>query len=321
MKKALLFTITFLLLLFGGALFAQKHTVSGFASEQTSKETLLGVTIYLPEHDLYAHTNSYGFYSLTYPASDSLTVIYFCMGYNTDTLHLASKEDLKLNIELKRGYQLEQVVVTSKRKSVETAQMSSITLSAKEIKNVPALFGEQDLFKTLTLLPGVMASTEGTSGIHVRGGSPDQNLIILDEATIYNASHLLGFFSIFNGNAIKSADIIKGGFPARYGGRLSSIIDIKMKEGHKTEYHGEGGLGILSGNFAVEGPIVKNKSSFMISGRRTWFDIVSRPIMKLINDGFTGGYYFYDLNAKLNYDFGDKDKLFISGYFGRDRLT
>lgn len=320
MKQQLCTIITLIFSIFSSSIFAQNHTISGFASEQTSKETLLGVSIYLPEHQLYAHTNGYGFYSLSYPACDSLTVIYFCMGYNTDSLRIASQEDLKLNIELKRGYQLESVTVTSERKSVETAQMSTVNISAKEIQSLPALFGEQDLFKTLTLLPGVMTSTEGTSGIHVRGGSPDQNLIILDEATIYNASHLLGFFSIFNGNAIKSADLIKGGFPARYGGRLSSIIDIKMKEGNKQQYHGEGGLGILSGNFAVEGPIVKNKSSFMISGRRTWFDILARPILAIMNDGINGGYYFYDLNAKFNYDFGDKDKLFISGYFGRDRF-
>jgi outer membrane receptor for ferrienterochelin and colicin len=216
---------------------------------------------------------------------------------------------------------LEPVNITAENKSTEVAQMSMHTISALEVKSVPMLFGEKDLFKTLILMPGVSSGTEGASGIFVRGGSPDQNLIILDEATIYNANHLLGFFSIFNGNAIKSAELIKGGFPARYGGRLSSVIDVKMKEGNKQSYHGEGGVGLLSGNFMVEGPIVKNKSSFMVSGRRTWFDLLMRPVMSLVTDGFSTGYFFYDLNTKLNYDFNDKNKLYVSAYFGRDKFV
>jgi len=243
------------------------------------------------------------------------------MGFSVDTLRLASVPNLSFNKTMNRTVTLRTVNVAAEKKSTEVAQMSTHTISALEIKSVPMLFGEKDLFKTLLLLPGVSSGTEGTSGIFVRGGSPDQNLIILDEATIYNASHLLGFFSIFNGNAIKSADLVKGGFPARYGGRLSSVIDVKMKEGNKQSYHGEGGIGILSGNFMVEGPIVKNKSSFMVSGRRTWFDLLMRPIMAIRSDGFSMGYYFYDLNAKLNYDFGDKNKLYVSAYFGRDRFV
>jgi hypothetical protein len=215
---------------------------------------------------------------------------------------------------------LREVTISAEKNISETAQMSSIKLSSVEIKSVPMLFGEKDLFKTLMLLPGVQKGTEGTSGMYVRGGGPDQNLVILDEATIYNANHLLGFFSIFNGDAIKSVELIKGGFPARYGGRLSSIINVNMKEGNKTEYHGEGGLGIIAAHAMVEGPIVKNKSSFMVSARRTYLDALIQPILKIDNPNLSAGYYFYDLNAKLNYDFGDKNKLYVSGYFGRDKF-
>jgi len=299
----------------------QKHTLSGYMYEKGSMETLPAVTIFLPDNNLSTYSNGYGFYSITYSATDSVTVIYSYMGFSVDTVRLASVPNLSFNKTMNRTVTLRTVNVAAEKKSTEVAQMSTHTISALEIKSVPMLFGEKDLFKTLLLMPGVSSGTEGTSGIFVRGGSPDQNLIILDEATIYNASHLLGFFSIFNGNAIKSAELVKGGFPARYGGRLSSVIDVKMKEGNKQSYHGEGGIGILSGNFMVEGPIVKNKSSFMVSGRRTWFDLLTRPIMAIATDGYSMGYYFYDLNAKLNYDFGDKNKLYVSAYFGRDRFV
>jgi len=303
-------------------LFAQqKHTLSGYVYEKGSMETLPGVTIYLPDYNLSTYSNGYGFYSITYPAADSVTVIYSYMVFSIDTVVLTSLPQLSFNKVMNKTLTLQTVQIVSDKKITETPQMSTHTISALEIKSVPMLFGEKDLFKTLVLMPGVSSGTEGTSGIHVRGGSPDQNLIILDEATIYNASHLLSFFSIFNGNAIKSAELIKGGFPARYGGRLSSVIDVKMKEGNKQSYHGEGGVGLISGNFMVEGPIVKNKSSFMVSGRRTWFDLLMRPIMALFADGYSMGYYFYDLNAKLNYDFGDKDKLYVSAYFGRDKFS
>jgi len=298
----------------------QKHILSGYVYEKGSMESLPCVTIYLPEYNLGTYSNGYGFYSITYPATDSIVVIYRYLSFDVDTLKLASAPNLSLNKVMSSTLTLRTVTVLGERKSTEEAQMSTHIINYKEIKNIPALLGEKDLFKTLLLLPGIASGTEGMSGIFVRGGSPDQNLIILDEATIYNVNHLLGFFSIFNGNAIKSAEIVKGGFPARYGGRLSSVIDIKMKEGNKESYHGEGGVGILSGNFMVEGPIVKNRSSFMLSGRRTWFDLLSRPIMAAKNPDVATSYFFYDLNAKFNYDFGNKDKLFISGYFGRDKF-
>jgi len=299
----------------------QKHTLSGYVLEKGSMESLPAVTIYLPDYNLVTTTNGYGFYSITYPAADTVRVIYSYLGFARDTLVMPSEPKLSYNKLMDKAFSLKTVQVVSEKKLTETAQMSSHTISALEVKSVPMLFGEKDLFKTLVLLPGVSSGTEGSSGIFVRGGSPDQNLIILDEAIIYNPSHLLGFFSTFNGNAVKSAELIKGGFPARYGGRLSSVIDVKMKEGNKQNYHGEGGVGLLSGNIMVEGPILKNKSSFMVSGRRTWFDLLLRPIMAATQDGFSMGYYFYDLNAKLNYDFGDKDKLYVSAYFGRDKFS
>jgi outer membrane receptor for ferrienterochelin and colicin len=303
-------------------LFAQqKHTLSGYVYEKGSMESLQGVTIYLPNYDISTFSNGYGFYSITYPATDSVTVLYSYMGFSIDTVVLGSVPQLSFNKVMNTTQLLQTVQIVSEKKSVENVQMSSHTITAMEIKSIPVLFGEKDLFKTLVLMPGVSSGTEGTSGIFVRGGSPDQNLIILDEATIYNANHLLSFFSIFNGDAIKSAELIKGGFPARYGGRLSSVIDVKMKDGNKESYHGEGGIGLISGHFMAEGPIVKNKSSFMVSGRRTWIDLFMRPIVSIIQPGFSMGYYFYDLNAKVNYDFGNKDKLYVSGFFGRDKFS
>ena len=265
-------------------------------------------------------SNEYGFYVMQIPYADTLTVVFSGYGYAYDTLHIISpgKEE-SYNPEMIKITVLEDVIVRADRPS-QDVQMSTIQVSAKEVKAIPILLGEKDLFKTLMLMPGVQSGNEGTSGIYVRGGGPDQNLIILDEATIYNANHLLGFFSIFNGDAIKSVELVKGGFPARYGGRLSSVIDVHMKEGNKTEYHGEGGIGIISSHLMVEGPIVKNKSSFMISGRTTYFDLLARPLMKILSPETSAGYYFFDLNAKFNYDFGDKNKLYVSAYFGRDKF-
>ena len=298
----------------------KKYTVSGYVNEKGSKESLLGVTVYVREYETGAITNSYGFYSITLPEKDSITLVYSYIGFVADTLTIDFHSNKSLNVELAQGLSLQEVVVRGERINSEITQMSTVKLTPKEIKSIPMLLGEKDVFKTLMLLPGVSSGTEGTSGMYVRGGGPDQNLVILDEATVYNPSHLLGFFSIFNGNAIKSIELTKGGFPARYGGRLSSIIDVSLKEGNKQSYHGEGGIGILTAHAMVEGPIVKNKSSFMVSARRTYFDVLSRPIIAILEPGMTAGYFFFDLNGKFNYDFGDKNKLYISGYWGRDKF-
>ena len=306
--------------LFAVVAFGQKITISGYMYERGSMESLPGGLIYEPVSQAAATTNTYGFYTLTLPYRDSMYVVFSSFGYMKDTLRIERPADYEYDARLAKITTLETVNITAEKSNTEQVQMSSITLTAKEVKNVPMLFGEKDVFKTLLLMPGVQSGSEGTSGIYVRGGGPDQNLIILDEATIYNANHLLGFFSIFNGDAIKSVELIKGGFPARYGGRLSSVIDVTMKDGNKESFHGEGGVGLISSNMMLEGPIVKNKSSFMISGRATYLDLFLIPIMKIAADGSSMGYYFFDLNAKFNYSISKKDKIYVSAYYGQDKF-
>ncbi len=312
--------LTTVFLLLGALLFGQTITVSGHLYERGSLESLPGGLVYEPVSQKAATTNTYGFYTLTLPYHDGMYVVFNCFGFVNDTLWIKTAEDIEYDARLSKITTLEAVQISAEKTNTEQVQMSSIKLTTKEIKQVPMLFGEKDVFKTLLLLPGVQSASEGTSGIYVRGGGPDQNLIILDEATVYNASHLLGFFSIFNGDAIKSVELIKGGFPARYGGRLSSVIDITMKDGNKEGYHVEGGIGLISSNVMVEGPIIKNKASFMVSGRTTYLDLFMVPVMKLIDPSMSAGYYFFDLNAKLNFDLSKKDKLYISSYFGRDKF-
>ena len=317
-RKTLFFIICYLI--FHISLSAQNITVSGHLYERGSLESLPGGLIYEPVSQTATTTNTYGFYTLTLPYREGMYLVYNSFGYVNDTLWIRSAENLEYDARLSKITMLETVTIKGEKTNTEQVQMSSIKLSTREIQQVPMLFGEKDVFKTLLLLPGVQSASEGTSGIYVRGGGPDQNLIILDEATIYNASHLLGFFSVFNGDAIKSVELIKGGFPARFGGRLSSVIDINMKDGNKDSYHVEGGVGVISSNVMVEGPIIKDKASFMISGRATYLDLLMMPIMKIVGNGAMGGYYFYDLNGKLNFDLSKKDKLYLSAYFGRDKF-
>ena len=298
----------------------QNITVSGHLYEKGSLESLPGGLVYDPVSQKSTTTNAYGFYTLTLPYRDGLFLVFNSFGFINDTLWIKTSENIEYDARLSKITMLETVNISAEKSNTEQVKMSSITLSTKEIKNMPMLFGEKDVFKTLLLLPGVQSASEGTSGIYVRGGGPDQNLIIIDEATIYNASHLLGFFSIFNGDAIKSVELVKGGFPARYGGRLSSVIDINMKDGNKESYHCEGGIGLISSNVMVEGPIIKNKASFMLSGRTTYLDLIMVPVMKRVTAGSAAGYYFFDLNGKFNFDLGKKDKLYFSAYFGRDKF-
>lgn len=312
--------LTIILLLFIQTLAGQNVTVSGHLYEQGSLETLPGGLIYEPASQSATTTNSYGFYTLTVPYREGLFLVFKSFGYADDTLRLTEAQNLEYDAHLSRITLLETVNIQAEKRNTEQVKMSSFTLSPKEIQRVPMLFGEKDVFKTLLLMPGVQSASEGTSGIYVRGGGPDQNLIIIDEATIYNASHLLGFFSIFNGDAIKSVELLKGGFPARYGGRLSSVVDISMKDGNKEEYHCEGGVGAISSNLMVEGPIIKDKASFMLSGRTTYMDLFLVPIMKMATNGSSAGYYFFDLNGKFNFNLGKKDKLYFSAYFGQDRF-
>lgn len=297
---------------------ASKYTISGYITEAGSKENLPGVSIYNPKLKAGTTSNSYGFYSLTLP-SDSVSLVFSFVGYKAKQVTLLLNKNITLGVELMSDTQLDEVTVSAEeqKKVSDEVQMSSIDLPVEQIKKIPALLGEKDVIKVLQLMPGVQKGSEGSSGFYVRGGGPDQNLIILDDATVYNANHLFGFFSIFNGDALKSVELIKGGFPARYGGRLSSVLDMQMKDGNKEKIHGEAGIGLLSSRLTLEGPIIKNKCSFLISARRTYIDALIYPFLP---KNEKGGYYFYDLNAKLNYILGPKDRLFLSGYFGQDKF-
>lgn len=296
-----------------------RFTLSGYIREDKSSELLIGVNVYIPALKTGTQSNTYGFYSITIPEG-KYQVIYSYVGYKADTLIINLDKSVSHNVNLLTNTVLSTVEIRAslEKRISQDVQMSSIDIPIQQIKSLPAFFGERDIFKTLKLMPGIQKGTEGSSGVYVRGGGPDQNLIILDDAIVYNASHLFGFFSIFNGDAIKSVELMKGGFPARYGGRLSSVIEMNMKDGNKKEIEGEAGIGLISSRLTLEGPLVKDKSSFLVSGRRTYIDLLIRPFMNT-SDG-VGGYYFYDFNAKANWDFSDKNKLYISGYFGRDKF-
>src|SRR5450759_5186012 len=296
----------------------EHFTISGYVREAVSGESLIGVNIYLSDHKTGTITNTYGFFSLTLPASDSLELIVSYVGFTPEIVKVAFHKNIEVNIDLKPSIVLNEVTITANRKEKqsESVRMSTVDLQVAQIKNIPTLLGEKDVLKVLQLMPGVQKGSEGSSGLYVRGGGPDQNLIILYDAIVYNASHLFGFFSLFNGDALKSVELTKGGFPARYGGRLSSVLEMNMKEGNKEEWHGEGGIGLISSRVTIEGPIKKGKSSILLSGRRTYADLIIYP---LLGEEKTG-YYFYDFNAKINYDFGRKNKLYLSGYFGKDKF-
>lgn len=302
---------------------AQSMTISGYVSEKSSAERIIGGIVFAPQKGIGTATNAFGFYSITIPnATDSVRLRVSYVGYTTQEFALAPGGNRSLNIELEKLSDLKEVVVTAQKDELQTrTQMSAIDLPINTIKALPAFLGEADIMKAIQLLPGIQAGSEGSTGIYVRGGGPDQNLILLDGVPVYNASHIFGFMSVFNADAVKSVEVIKGGFPARYGGRLSSVIDINMKEGDKNKIHGEGGIGLVASRLMLEGPIQKGKSSFMVSGRRTYVDFIMRPIIKQsTDDNLTTGYYFYDLNAKLNFKLTEKDHLYVSGYFGNDRF-
>ncbi len=309
-----------LLLAGSAAAYSQKGiTLSGYIKDAQTGEDLIGASAFVMDSSgRGAVTNVYGFYSLTLPAGN-YDVAFSYVGYETQIVAVDLSTDQRINIQLSQKALLDEVVITAERKdeNIQSTDMGTVSLSIEQIKSIPVLFGETDILKTLQLLPGVGGAGEGNSGFYVRGGGPDQNLILLDEAVVYNTGHLFGFFSVFNGDAIKNTTLVKGGMPAQYGGRLSSVVDVQMKDGNNQEFHGEGGIGLIASRLTLEGPIVKDKASFMISGRRTYIDVLLQPFI----DGTDlegNAYYFYDLNTKLNYRFSDKDRLYLSGYFGRD---
>ncbi|MCP4310220.1 MAG: TonB-dependent receptor [Bacteroidetes bacterium] len=324
MNRRSLFLLLFALMITSGVA-AQQYTLSGYVQDRTTGEKLIGATVYDFNSGKGSSANEYGFYSLTLPAGElHMQVSYVGYTAYTDTFRLGA--NLSMNLSLLPSIALDEVVVTTHRPQdvVEDAQMSSIHIPIREIKSIPMFMGEADVIKTIQLMPGVQSGTEGTSGIYVRGGGPDQNLFLLDGVPIYNANHLFGFFSVFNPDAISNITLTKGGFPAHYGGRLSSVVDIRLKEGNMKEFHGAGSVGLIAAKLTLEGPIIKDKTSFIVSGRRTYFDLIARPIIKQINkqNGVEGvsGYYFYDLNAKINHKFSEKDRIYLSAYHGRDRL-
>ena len=301
-------------------LYAQvnKHTLSGIIRESGSGETLPGVSIYCDSLRIGVQSNAYGFYSLTLPEGKHRIKI-SALGFSAIDSVITFNQNLRVDFNVGQGIALKEVVVNAeaKKRISEESQMSVINIPVQQIKDIPALMGEKDVLKVIQLMPGVQKGSEGSSGIYVRGGGPDQNLIILDDANVYNAYHLFGFFSLFNGDALKSVELVKGGFPASYGGRLSSVINMQMKEGNQEEFHGEAGIGLISSRLVLEGPLKKKKSSFLISARRTYVDALIYPFLPPEQKG---GYFFYDLNAKLNYTLTDKDRLYLSGYFGKDKF-
>lgn len=323
MKKILFLLFPFLIV--NSFIFSQKFTVSGYVENAESGEKLIGTAVYNPEAtNMGTIANSYGFYSITLPEMKlKLSASY--VGYATQTTEFNLTKDTVINFSLKPGNELEEVEVFGKKTEAQKTEMGKIDIPVKTIKTIPALLGEVDVLKAVQLLPGVQSGTEGTSGFYVRGGGPDQNLILIDGVPVYNANHLFGFFSVFNADAISEVSIIKGGFPARYGGRLSSVLDIRMKEGNMKKFSGSASIGIISSKFTFEGPIIKDKTSFLISARRTYIDLLSLPIQKIYlnknNPGVksTSGYYFWDVNAKINHKFSDKDRIYLSVYTGKDK--
>ncbi|GDX53159.1 TonB-dependent receptor [Bacteroidota bacterium] len=302
---------------------AQSVTFSGYVSDAKTNERLIGANVFDPVRKVGTATNAYGFFSITLTGTDSVTLIVSYVGYSTEVLKYPMSGDKEITLLLSPSVTLGEIVVTGARgeQVQERSQMSEITLTPDQLKNIPALFGEADLLKAIQLLPGIQSGGEGSSGLYVRGGGPDQNLILLDGAPVYNVSHLFGFFSVFNPDAIKNVSIFTGGFPARYGGRLSSVIDIAMKDGNQQDFTVDASVGVISSKLTLEGPIKKNKSSFIISARRTYLDILAKPLISAIAQGQgTGGYFFYDLNGKVNYTLNSKNRIYLSGYFGNDKF-
>ncbi|WP_219223431.1 TonB-dependent receptor [Pedobacter antarcticus] len=319
-----MYRLLIIILVLTGSLrsFAQKrYTLSGVIKDEVTGETLIGATVRIKElPQSGSSTNNYGFYSLSAPEG-KYTLLFTYVGYETISRTVSLNQNQSINVSILAKGNLQEVVITANKANsdqVKSPQMGLEKLNMAQINNVPVIMGEKDILKTISLMPGIKASSEGNTGFYVRGGGSDQNLILLDEATVYNASHLFGFFSTFNSDAIKDVSIYKGGMPAQYGGRLSSVLDIKMNEGNSKDFTVQGGIGLIASRLKVEGPIVKDKGSFMVSARRTYVD----AFLKLSSDTAikNSSLYFYDINVKANYHFNDKNAIYISGYFGKDVL-
>lgn len=300
--------------------FPGRYVLNGYIRDSLSGETIIGATVSVNGQSKGVASNQYGFYSITLEKGIYLINVSH-VSYVGRSFTVRLDSNVTINADLvSRSAAISEVVVYSKRRdgNIKNAQMGKLDLSMNQIRNIPAFMGEIDLLKALQLLPGVRNAGEGNSGFYVRGGGPDQNLIILDDAVVYNPGHLFGFFSVFNSDAIKNVSLIKGGMPAQYGGRLSSVVDVAMKDGNSNTLQVDGGIGLVASRFSIQGPLKKNRASFIVSARRTYIDAVIKPFIKKSSSFYGSGYYFYDLNAKVNYRFSDKDRLYLSGYFGRD---
>ncbi len=320
--KRVVFSVLILLFL-RHTLIAQKATISGYISDKESGEKLINANIYNTETLEGSTANTFGFYSIKLNKG-KINLIVSYMGYSPQNLSLNLTKDTIINIKLfSKSDQIDEVTVNGNnfQNKIESSQMSMNEISPQKLQKIPQILGESDVLKAMQLLPGVKSGMDGTCGLYVRGGGADQNLYLLDGIPVYNATHIMGFFSAFNPDAIKSAKIYKGGFPAHYGGRLSSVVDINMKDGNMKKLDGNFSIGLLSSKLMLEGPIVRDKTSFMVSARRSYFDLLAKPIFALSNTDekkYTLGAYFYDYNLKLNHKFSDRSRLFLSGYFGDD---
>jgi len=302
---------------------SNKHTISGYVKDASTGEFLIGANVYIKETLKGTTTNRYGFFSLTHVEGNCHFVVSF-IGYSKYEKVINLNKNYQINVSLKLNAILtKEVVITGEKedKNTQNTKVGTFELPIEKVKALPAFMGEVDVLKTIQLAPGVQSAGEGNTGFYIRGGGPDQNLILLDEAVVYNASHLFGFFSVFNADALKNVELTKAGMPANYGGRLASVLDISMKEGNNKKYKVNGGIGLIASRLTIEGPIKKDTCSFIISGRRTYVDIMMKPFMNESSSFSGSGYYFYDLNTKINYIFSDKDRVFLSGYFGRDVFT
>lgn len=300
--------------------FAQtKYTVSGYVKDAVTGEYIIGASVYMKETGKGGSTNTYGFYSVSVPEGEYTLAISF-IGMKTYEQKINLTQNLTVNAELSNGIILTEAaeVVGEKSANTESPDMGRVGLEIDQIKTLPAFMGEVDILKVIQYLPGIQSAGEGNTGFYVRGGGVDQNLILLDNTTVYNASHLFGFFSVFNADAIKNLEIIKGGMPANHGGRLASVLDINLREGNTREHKAQGGIGLIASRITLEGPIKRDTASYIVSARRTYIDALIRPFIKPESNFSGTGYYFYDLNAKVNYRFSPKDQIYLSGYFGRD---
>jgi len=317
MQKSLLI---FPLLLFSFYTFAQTITIRGYVTDQATGERLINATVYIPSKTLGTITNSFGFYSISIPKGQYSITSSF-VGYQPKVLDIQLTKDTIIDFKLSSSTDLEEVTVSGVKANskLTSTQMSKVDVQMDKVRSLPGFLGEADVIKTIQLLPGVQSGTEGTSGLYVRGGGPDQNLILLDDVPVYNAEHLFGFFSVFNPDAIKSVSFYKGGFPARFGGRLSSVLDIRMKDGDENEMHGNISVGLIASKINLEGPIIKGKTTFNFSARRTYADLLARPFISKTEDSKKiGGYYFDDLNMKITHKFSDRSRIYLSAYTGKD---